>query len=74
MPFGHAPAPAEMQSYVANRFGSLRNAHGEEFASPCMDDIKVSSYTFDEHIEELNVLNEEARGDGFEFKLKKIFL
>jgi hypothetical protein len=43
MPFGPAPAPAEMQSYVANRFGSLRNWRGEEFVSPCMDDIKISS-------------------------------
>ena len=71
MPFGPAPAPAEMQSYVANRFGSLRSKRGEEFVSPCMDDIKISSDTFEEHIEELNILNEEARGDGFEFKLKK---
>ena len=30
MPFGPGPAPAEMQSYVANRFGSLRNRRGEE--------------------------------------------
>ena len=71
MPFGPAPAPAEMQSYVANRFGSLRNKRGEEFVSPCMDDIKISSETFAEHIEEVSILNEEARSDGFEFKLKK---
>ena len=71
MPFGPAPAPAEMQSYVASRFGSLRNKRGEEFVSPCMDDIKISSATFEEHIEEVNILNEEARKEGFEFKLKK---
>jgi hypothetical protein len=71
MPFGPAPAPAEMQSYVANRFGSLRNRRGEEFVSPCMDDIKISSATFEEHVEEVNLLNEEARREGFEFKLKK---
>ena len=47
MPFGPAPAPAEMQSYVANKFGTLRNRQGQEFVSPCMDDIKVSSDTFE---------------------------
>ena len=57
MPFGPAPAPAEMQSYVANRFGSLRNRRGEEFVSPCMDDIKISSAKFEEHVEEVNLLN-----------------
>ena len=67
MPFGPAPAPAEMQSYVANKFGSLRNRRGEEFVSPCMDDIKISSETFEEHIEEVCILNEEARSDSFEF-------
>ena len=36
-----------------------------------MDDIKISSDNFQEHIEEVNILNEEARGDGFEFKFKK---
>jgi hypothetical protein len=71
MPFGPAPAPAEMQRYVANRFGSLRNRRGEEFVSPCMDDIKITSATFEEHVEEVNLLNEEARCQGFEFKLKK---
>ena len=71
MPFGPAPAPAEMQSYVANKFGNLRNKRGEEFASPCMDDIKISSSTLEEHIAEVQQLNEEARKDGFEFKLKK---
>ena len=39
--------------------------------SPCIDDIKISSETFAEHIEEVNILNEEARAEGFEFKLKK---
>ena len=39
--------------------------------SPCMDDIKISSETFEEHLEEVNLVNETARGDGFEFKLKK---
>ena len=36
-----------------------------------MDDIKVSSYTFEQHEEEVNILNEAARKEGFEFKLKK---
>jgi len=71
MPFGPAPAPAEMQSYVAHRHGSLRNAQGEEFVSPCMDDLKISSETFEQHVLEVQMLNESARGDGFEFKLKK---
>ena len=71
MPFGPAPAPAKMQSYVAGRYGALRNAKGEEFVSPCMDDLKISSDTFESHVDELNRLNEAAKADGFEFKLKK---
>ena len=43
MPFGPAPAPAEMQSYVSTEFGNLRNASGQEFVSPRMDDLKVRS-------------------------------
>ena len=43
MPFGPSPAPAEMQSYAATRFGALRNRNGDEFVSPCMDDLKISS-------------------------------
>ena len=42
MPFGPAPAPAEMQGYVSQTFGSLRDKEGEEFCAPCMDDLKVS--------------------------------
>jgi len=71
MPFGPAPAPAEMQSYVASSFGRLRNPHGEEFVSPCMDDIKVSSRTFEEHVRDVCQVCDEARVDGFEFKLAK---
>ena len=41
MPFGPAPAPAEMQSYVATTFGTLRNELGQEIVCPCM---KVSSW------------------------------
>jgi len=33
MPFGPAPAPAEMQSYVHSKFGSMRDKHGENFVS-----------------------------------------
>ena len=29
-----------------------------------MDDIKISSETFEDHIEEVNILNEEARGES----------
>ena len=60
-----------MQSYVANRFGTLRNKFNQEFVSPCMDDIKVSSETFEGHIEEMKILCDAARESGFEFKLKK---
>ena len=71
MPFGPAPAAAEMQSSVAGQFGTLRNRHGQEFVSPSVDDLKVSSRTFDERVEELGVLCAKARTMGFEFKLKK---
>ena len=36
-----------------------------------MDDIKVSSATFEEHVDDVCCLNAEARKDGFEFKFKK---
>ena len=71
MPFGPAPAPAEMQGYVATKFGSLRDKNGDEFCTPCMDDIKVSSHTLDEHIEHMSLLCEAACREGFEFKMKK---
>jgi hypothetical protein len=47
MPFGPAPAPAEMQSYVHRKFGLLRNVNGKEFATPFMDDIFISSPDFE---------------------------
>ena len=71
MPFGPAPAPAEMQSYVATRFGSLRDRHGLPFCTPLMDDISVSSSTLEEHIEHLEQLLSTASESGFEFKLAK---
>ena len=71
MPFGPAPAPAEMQSYVATVFGTLRNRRGEEFVSPCMDDILISSAEFDLHIEDCQDVNKKAAKEGFEFKFKK---
>ena len=37
MPFGPAPAPAEMQSFVAGQLGTLRNRHGQVVVSPCVD-------------------------------------
>ena len=52
MPMGPAPAPAETQSYVAGKFGSLRNRKGQELVSPCVDDLTVSSATFQEHVED----------------------
>ena len=71
-PQGHysQPPPAS-SSEVRSDYTLLRNKRGEEFVSPCMDDIKISSATFEEHVEEVNLLNKEARKDGFEFKLKK---
>ena len=71
MPFGPSPAPAEMQGYMAHRFGSLRDKKGREFVVACMDDLKISSKTFEEHIEHLRILCEEARKSGFEFKATK---
>ena len=71
MPFGPAPAPAHMQSYVHTKFGSLVDSKGERFVSPCMDDLKISSRTLDEHIEHVGLLCKAARDVGFEFKWKK---
>ena len=56
MPLGPAPAPAETQSYVSGKFGSLRNKHRKEFASPCMGDLEISSATFEDHVEEFEIL------------------
>ena len=71
MPFGPAPAPAEMQSFVATRFGSLRNDQGAEFVVPCMDEILVSSLGAEQHIKDCRVLCREAAKDHFEFKCVK---
>jgi hypothetical protein len=71
MPFGPAPAPAEMQSYVATKFGSLRNRKGEEFVSPCMDDILISSIDAQSRIEDCQDVCKEAAREGFEFKFTK---
>ena len=71
MPFGPSPAPAEMQSYVHHRFGSLRGKRGEEFCTPCMDDVKISSTTFEEHLEHMRIVCETAAKSGFEFKATK---
>ena len=71
MPFGPAPAPAEMQSYVATRFGSLLDKNGRLFCTPLMDDIPVSSASLEEHVEHLTELLRTAASSGFEFKLAK---
>ena len=71
MPFGPAPAPAEMQGYVASVFGSLRNRRGEEMVSPCMDDVLISSRDLKSHIEDCQDVNKKASSEGFEFKFKK---
>jgi hypothetical protein len=71
MPLGPAPAPAEMQSYVSQKFGNLSDKNGKEFCSPCMDDIKVSSEHFEEHVEHMDQVCSTASRAGFEFKAKK---
>ena len=71
MPFGPAPAPAEMQSYVATRFGGLKDRDGALFCSPCMDDIKVSSGSFEKHIDDMRRVCDRASKSAMEFKLTK---
>jgi hypothetical protein len=71
MPFGPAPAPAEMQASVHTRFGTMTDEQGQPFISPCMDDLLVTSVTLREHIWHMRALAERARTSGFEFKLKK---
>ena len=71
MPFGPAPAPAEMQSYVHRKFGLLRDVHGKEFVTPLMDDIFISSPDFETHKAHCHIVFSQARAAGFEFKVKK---
>ena len=72
MPFGPSPAPAHMQSYVQQTFGVLRDKdHGTPYCTPLMDDICVSSASFEKHMEHLNELCRKARQRGFEFKFLK---
>ena len=72
MPFGPAPAPAEMQSYVHQRFGTLRCARTQEkICAPLIDDLLISSSTFQLHLEHMKALNDRAAASGFEFKLAK---
>ena len=54
MPFGPAPAPAHMQSYVAKEFGELRSPVTDEpFCTPLMDDLTCSSFDFQTHVEDV---------------------
>ena len=47
MPFGPAPAPPEMQSYVARTFGSIVDPDTKEpVCIPLMDDLTISSDSF----------------------------
>ena len=50
--FGPAPAPAKMRSYVATCFGDLQDCDGNWSVSPCKDDLKVSSDSFDKHVDD----------------------
>jgi hypothetical protein len=61
-----------MQSYVQQTFGILRDKdQGTPYCTPLMDDICVSSATFEKHIEHLNELCSKARQRGFESKFLK---
>ena len=72
MPFGPAPAPPEMQSYVARRFGEIRDPKtGNPVCVPLMDDLTISSVTFSDHIRHVNQVLDTASEDHFEFKLVK---
>ncbi len=72
MPFGPAPAPPEMQSYVSRKFGTLQDPEtGEKFCNPLMDELFLSSHLFCEHVRHLCQVLDEAARDGFEFKLTK---
>ena len=56
MRFGPAPAPAETQSYVATMFGDLYHRDGNRFVSPRVDDLSVSISTFEEHVDNVEVV------------------
>ena len=61
-----------MQSYVARRFGELRDPiTGEPVCIPLMDDLTISSFTLEEHIRHVNQVLDTAGEDRFEFKLTK---
>jgi len=60
-----------MQSYVARKFGSLVDEHGVKICVPLMDDLTVSSPTFEKHVQDVNQVLGAAAQDGFEFKLTK---
>ena len=72
MPFGPAPATAEMQGYVARQFQALRDSKQKEFCIALVDDLSLHSSTLSEHIEHLTILCKKARKSGFEFKFKKV--
>ena len=72
MPFGPAPAPPEMQSYVDRTFGTLVDPEtGEQVCVPLMDDLGISSRVFPEHTRHVNIVLDRAARDRFEFKLTK---
>ena len=71
LPFGPAPAPAELQSYVAETFGTLRDSEGLPFCVPLMDDLYVCSATLAKHVEHMRLLCQRASERGFEFKCTK---
>ena len=72
MPFGPAPAPPEMQSYVDRTFGTLIDPEtGEQACVPLMDDLAISSRVFPEHTRHVNIVLDRAARDRFEFKLTK---
>ncbi len=71
MPFGPAPAPAEMQSYVARVLGVLRSrVTGEPFCTPLMDDIHASSPDFTTQIDDVCLICETAE-KHYDFNSRK---
>ena len=68
MPFGPAPAPVEIQSYVATRFVDLRDRDGNHSISPCMDDLKVSSVSFEKRVDDMIRLCRRASKSHMEFQ------
>ena len=51
--------------------GSLHHALGDEFVSPCMDDLKVSSESFEKHVDDMVRLCKRASKSHMELKFEE---